>query len=168
MLNEKHCFLSSCILKAKTWILGKSLLPKQACVIFTYAISLCVCGYFLLWRPEPRCKERQQRLLMHCATFPEGASREHSERNPMGDPGWEKAKGCFISALGKSNLWKHECHHLLAVCNVPSRLERQEKSFKRNAPFQRLVRYKLFSCKEHYFMAIRQHMQSHPRLLILL
>lgn len=94
-----------------------------------------VCGYFPLWQPEPQCKKRLQGILTHCAALPKGARREHSAGNPMGYPGCKKAKACFISVLGESNLLKCENHCSLAIYNVSFRTAGQEKSFQRNACF---------------------------------
>lgn len=65
--------------------------------------NLChfpVCGYFPLWRPELQCKERQQRILTHCATFPKGASREQCAGKPMGALGVRKLKCASFQSWG--------------------------------------------------------------------
>lgn len=71
-------------------------------------------------------KKRLQGILTHGAALPKGA-REHAAGNPMGYPGCKKAKVCFISVLGKSNLLKQESHCSLAINNVPFRTRRTGK-----------------------------------------
>lgn len=87
-------------------------------------------GYFPLWQPQPQCKKRLQGILTLCAALPKGARREHSAGNLMGYPVCKKAKACFISVLGESNLLKCESHCSLAIYKVPFRTEGQEKVFR--------------------------------------